>query len=167
MDGKKNYEPDKFEGMSIFRPPLCRELTGKSFTLDLDDGYIRKLELIDAQTLRFGKAEGERRTYSYECLKAEEQTYFINFEEEHVFPRAAYSIVLDLEQSLVTMAVSHLGQDPKYPRMPSIDFVLGGIMGDKGEAPAIRHGYTPDLVGRAITWSYGTFDVIHVYSSER
>ncbi len=167
MDHKKILEPEKFEGMSIFRPPLCHELTGKSFLMDLDDGYRRRLELQGNETLLFGRAEADLRAYRYDCLKPEESTYFINFEEEGAWPRVCYTLILDLEQSLVTLATATMGQDPKFPRMPAIRFIFGGILNEKGEAPAIRHGYTPDLVGRAINWNYGTFDVVHVYSSER
>ena len=92
---------------------------------------------------------------------------FLNFEEENVFPRIGYSLVLDLEQSLVTLAIAHLGRNPKYSRMPDIEFVFGAILDELGNGPAIRHGYTADLAGRAINWNYGTFDIIHVYSSER
>ena len=76
MDQPKVLEPEQFEGMSIFRPPLCHELAGRSFQLDMDDGYLRRLELVNRETLRFGKAEEEPRLYRYECLKAEAQTYF-------------------------------------------------------------------------------------------
>lgn len=167
MDQQKRLEPEKYEGMSIFRPPLCHELTGKRFLFDLDDGFKWRLELKDHETLLFGKAEAAPRAYRYECLKPEEITYFINFEEEGAFPRIGYTLVLDLEQRLVTLAVANMGQDPKFPKMPAIRFVFGGILNEKGEAPTVRHGYTPDLVGRAINWNYGTFDVVHVYSSER
>ena len=167
MDQQKRLEPEKFEGMSIFRPPLCHELTGKRFLLDLDDGYKWLLELNDQETLLFGKAEAAPRAYRYDCLKPEEITYFINFEEENTFPRIGYTLVLDLEQSLVTLAVASMGQDPKFPHMPAIRFIFGGIADEQGVSPSIRHGYTPDLVGRAINWCYGTFDVVHVYSSER
>ena len=167
MNQQKIPEPEKFEGMSIFRPPLCHELTGKRFLLEMDDGYIRQLELTDNDTLLFGKADTAPGRYRYDCLKPEENTFLINIEQESVFPRIGYTIVLDLDQSLITLAIASMGQDPKYPKMPAIRFVFGGILNSEGAAPSVRHGYTPDLVGRAINWNYGTFDVVHVYSSER
>ena len=51
--------------------------------------------------------------------------------------------------------------------MPSADFTFGAIQRSDGTVPGIRHGYTPDLVGKAVNWNYGHFDVVHVYSSER
>ena len=36
-------KPDQFSGMlSVFRPPLVFELTGREFTLVFDDGYDRR-----------------------------------------------------------------------------------------------------------------------------
>ncbi len=167
MDEEKILLPRKFEGMSIFCPPLCHELTGREFTLIMDDGYDRKIAFPERGTILCAKAEEEPRTYACDVLKADRDTYFVNFEVPGLSPRTGITLILDLEQSLVTMATAHLGQDPKYPCMPAIEFLFGAIRREDGSAPTIRHGYTPDLVGRAIAWNYGTFDVVHVYSSER
>lgn len=167
MNEPRTLTPDQFEGMSIFRPPLCHELCGREFLLVMDDGYDRKLIFTDRQTLLFSRLEEAPKAYAYDCLKAEKTTYLVNFEVPGAFPRKGITLILDLESSLVTMAVAHLGQDPKFPRMPALDFIFGAIQRPDGTCPAIRHGYTPELVGRAVTWNYGTFDVVHVYSSER
>ena len=48
-------KPDQFTGMlSVFRPPLVFELTGRQFTLVFDDGYDRTLVFKDRKTLSFG-----------------------------------------------------------------------------------------------------------------
>ena len=63
-------KPDQFSGMlSVFRPPLVFELTGREFTLVFDDGYDRRLIFKDRKTLSFGPA-GEEKDYAYECLRA-------------------------------------------------------------------------------------------------
>ena len=167
MDDEKILLPGKFEGMSIFRPPLCHELCGKEFTLVMDDGYDRKVVFTDRTTLLYGKTGEAPESFAYDCLKADRTTYFVNFEVPGRSPRTGITLILDLEQSLVTMATANLGQDPKFPRMPALTFLFGAIQKEDGTAPTIRHGYTPDLVGRAIAWNYGSFDVVHVYSSER
>ena len=167
MGSAKNLQPEKFEGMSIFRPPLCRELTGRQFSLVMDDGFDRVIHFVSDNELSVSVNGGEAAIYAYECLKAEDKTYFVNYEIPGKWPRVGVSIVLDLEQSLVTAATANLGQNPAYPRMPAIEFTFGAIEGEDGTVPTIRHGYTRDLVGRGINWCYGTFDVIHVYASER
>ncbi len=166
MENKKVLAPDKFEGMSIFCPPLCCELAGRSFKLVMEDGYDYAVKFIDGKKLVFGR-EGDEGTYDYECLKSEALTYFVNFEIPGRFPRVGISIVLDTEQSLATMVTSNLGQDPTYPRMTAVEFTFGAIEKPDGTVPKIRHGYTDELVGRAVNWCYGTFDVVHIYVTER
>ena len=167
MDEEKILLPGKFEGMSIFRPPLCRELRGREFTLVMDDGFERRAAFTNRDTVIFHKTGEEETEYASDVLKLREDVFFVNFEKPGLFPRTGITLVLDLREDLVTMAVAGLGNNPKYPRMPSLDFVFGAIRRADGTVPGIRHGYTPDLTGRAIDWNYGTFDVVHVYASER
>ena len=159
--------PDTFTGMlSVFRPPLVYELAGRSFTLAFDDGYDRRLVFRDRRTLSFGKA-GEEKAYAYECLKSADKCYFVNFEDPSLRPRLGITLVLDLQQDLVTMVLAHMYLNPKIPGMPSSDYVFGGIVGADGSVPKLRHGFTADLVGKSISWNYGHFDIAHVYATER
>lgn len=160
-------KPDVHEGMSVYRPPLVYELTGKRFTLAIDDGFDYTLFFKDRKTLTFGKA-GEEKDFAYDCLKIADRCYYVNFEfDMSARPRLAYTLVLDLETSLVTMALSRLHVNPKIPRMPYVDFVFGAIVREDGTVPSVRHGYTSDLVRTAIDWNYGVFDIVHVYTTER
>ena len=159
-------KPNQYTGMlSVFRPPLVFELTGRQFTLVFDDGYDRTLVFRDRKTLTFGAA-GEEKDYAYECLKIADRCYFVNFEDPELRPRLGITLVLDLVQDLVTMALAHLYVNPKIPGMPSCDYVFGGIMREDGSVPTIRHGYTTDLVATSIDWNYGYFDIAHVYATE-
>ena len=160
-------KPDTFEGLSRYRPPLCYELVGKRFQLVLDDGYEYELEFPDKEVLTFGRIDGEKGEFKYDCLKPEAVTYFVNFEESRTSPRTGRTIILDLEQSLVTCVIANLGCDPKFPKMPSTKIVFGAIRREDGSVPTIRHGFTNELCGRAVDWNYGTFRIVHVYSSER
>lgn len=164
---KELPKPPVFEGMSQFRPPLCFELVGQTVELCLDNGYDYQLFFKDRKALTFGKAEEEKKEYAYDCLKVDDTTYFVNFEMTGVTPRTGATFVLDTEQSLVTANFTTIGVNPKYPKMPYPRIIFGGIKKADGTVPTIRHGYTTDLVGKAIRWSYGTFAVVHVYSSER
>ena len=159
-------KPDTFTGMlSVFRPPLVFELTGRHFTLAFDDGYDRELVFKDRRTLSFGTA-GEEKDYAYECLKSADKCYFVNFEDPNLRPRLGISLVLDLEQDLVTMVLAHMYLNPKVPGMPSSDYVFGAIQREDGSLPKLRHGFTTDLVGKSVSWNYGYFDIAHVYATE-
>ena len=159
-------KPNQQTGMlSLFRPPLVYELAGRRFALVFDDGIDRSLVFRDRKTLSFGAA-GEEKDYAYECLKAADRCYFVNFEDPALRPRLGITLVLDLVQDLVTMALAHLYVNPKIPGMPSCDYVFGGIMGEDGSVPVIRHGFTTELVGTSVSWNYGYFDIAHVYATE-
>ena len=160
-------KPNQQTGMlSVYRPPLVYELTGRRFMLAFDDGYDRTLVFKDRKTLSFGPV-GEEKDYAYDCLKAGDRCYFVNFEDPTLRPRVGFSLILDLIQDLVTMARGYAYANPKIPGMPAIDFVFGGIRREDGTVPFLRHGYTTDLIGTSISWNYGYFDIAHVYATER
>ena len=159
-------QPNTFTGMlSVFRPPLVFELTGRAFTLAFDDGYDRKLVFKDRRTLSFG-TEGEEKDYAYECLKSADKCYFVNFEDPSLRPRLGITLVLDLKEDLVTMVLAHMYLNPKIPGMPSSDYVFGAIVREDGSVSKLRHGFTADLVGKSVSWNYGHFDIAHVYATE-
>ena len=93
--------PKRVEGMSQYRPPLCYELGGRTLELVMDTGRDYVITFSDRKTLRFGEKGAEAAEYAYDCLKAEEDTYFVNFEVTGAQPRTGLSFVLDMEQSLV------------------------------------------------------------------
>ena len=163
---KELPKPKTYEGMSQYRPPLCFELTGRRLTLVMDNGYDYTLYFADRKSLQFGIAGEPLKSFAYDCLKADDDTYFVNFEMTGASPRTGITFVLDMEQSLVTENRCIIGQNPRYPKMPKPEIIFGAIRREDGSVPAKRHGYTDDLVGRAILWHYGTLTIVHVYSSE-
>ena len=165
--GKELKSPGTFEGMSQYRPPLCFELTGTTLELVMDTGYDYDLTFADRKTLRFGEKDGPSGEYGYECLKVDDDTYFVNFELTGTELRTCMTFVLDMEQSLVTACRCTLGQNPRYPKMPKPYISFGAIRKEDGTVPQKRHGYTSDTVGKSIHWNYGNLEVVHVYYSER
>ncbi len=167
MMAENKLVPEKYEGLSIFRPPLSFELAGKSFDLVMDDGFDNRLVFTDRKTLKFGP-EGEEAEFEYDCLKMDDLCYFVNFEARPFpNPRRGITLILDLKESLVTAAYATLGLDPKFPRMPSVDIIFGAIRREDGTLPTKRHGYTDMLLGKSIDWNYGSFNIAHVYQTER
>jgi hypothetical protein len=164
---KELPKPKQYEGMSQYRPPLCFELVGKKFELVLDNGYDYELSFTDRKNLSYGLIDGEKKVYAYDCLKAEDDTYFVNMEMVGETPRTGLSFILDMEQSLVTVEYVRVGTNPKLPKLPETEIIFGAIRREDGTIPTIRHGYTTDMIGTAIHWRYGTLQVVHVYSSER
>jgi hypothetical protein len=154
--------------MSQYRPPKNFELAGQRFELVMDDGREYELCFIDKDTLSFGRTDGEKELFDFDCGKPDDVTYFVIFEINARSPRTGVTLVLDTEQSLVTANFCVMGLNPRYPKLPKSHIVFGAIRRPDGTLPAIRHGYTRDLVGRSVHWIYGNRqEMIHIYSSER
>lgn len=166
-DTVSNGQPS-FEGLSQYRPPLVYELAGRSFDLVMDDGYDYALRFLDGETLTWQRADGPLRREHYECLKGDETTYFVNLEVADASPRAGLSMVLDLDNALVTCLVARQGENPRYPFLITNRVVFGALRLPDRPLPLKRHGYTRDMVGTAVEWVYSPdFRIIHVYCNER
>jgi len=154
--------------MSQYRQPLNYELVGRTFTLIMDSGYDYELTFDTRETLSYGEKGGEKKAYPYDCLKGDETTYFVNVPIQPEVPgRVCLSLILDLAQSLVTTVTARDNVNPKHPRLMTTVNDFGAIEREDGTTPAVRHGYTDEMVGKAVRWRYGSTDVIHVYCSER
>ena len=159
--------------LALYRTPRCFELTGKSFLLKMDDSRFITLTFDTNDELTYAPRGEEPKRLPYECLLSQEQLYFVNFEELGAKPRTCRTYVIDTREMLVTEAkaiITYSETDENecgYLWMPSIRFTFGAIRRDDGTYNDIRHGYTADMVGKAINWNYGTFEIVHVYSSER
>jgi len=154
--------------MSQYRQPLNYELTGRSFTLIMDSGYDYELTFDSCESLSYREKGKKKKSYPYEVLKGDETTYFVNVPLKPEGPgRVCLTLILDLQNSLVTTVTAVDGYNPKHPRLMKTENDFGAIMRDDGTIPAVRHGYTDEMVGTAIRWRYGSTDVIHVYCSER
>jgi putative NADH-flavin reductase len=156
--------PPVLEGMSQYRPPLNYELAGRQFRLVMDGGESRLLDFRSGDTLTWGAMGEEGGTYSYECAKIDELCYFVNFELEGAVPRSGITVVLDTEQSLVTVLKAQTRFDLQLPTLCRHEIAFGYIALSGRPAPLIRHHYTADLVGKRIHWHYSpTLEIIHVY----
>jgi hypothetical protein len=151
-------------GLQRYRQPFNFELAGRSFKLvmDHDDDYT--VHFTDGHYLEWGCFGEAGHSYYYECNKADETTYFVNFELEGSTPRKGYTLVLDLEQRLATLVKSRTRFHKRYPNLVDSDFDFGAIELEGYPLPRRRHAYSADLVGKRIRWTYSPeFAIIHVY----
>jgi putative NADH-flavin reductase len=153
-----------FEGMSRYRPPLNFELAGKQCKLVFDNDEEIAVDFISGDTLTWTAIGGTGRTEYYECAKIDEVTYFVNFEFKNSKPRTNITLVLDLEQNLVSKVKTWTRFDPKYPTLCENEVVFGAIAVPGLPLPEKRHGFTKELVGKRIFWHYSPeLEIIHVY----
>jgi putative NADH-flavin reductase len=151
-------------GLARYRQPFNFELAGRQFKLIMDyddDFYVR---FLSGNYLEWGVFDEAPQKYYYECNKAEETTYFVNFEQTGANPRTGITLILDLEQRLVTLVKTHTRFSKKHPNLVNSDFDFGALDIEGYPLNRKRHGYTMDLVGKRILWAYQPdFAIIHVY----
>lgn len=153
-----------FEGLSQWRQPPNFELAGRRFEFVMDALPVCAADFVSSRRLVWFDGK-DQRNLPYTCAKIDNLTYFVNFEYQEGGTRMNPTLVLDLEQSLVTLVVTQVGYSTKYPKMTGADHYFGAILGE-GPLPGIRHSYTEDFVGKRIRWHYSpVFQIVHVYYS--
>ena len=161
----KKFHEVKFEGLSQYRPPFVYELGGKTFYLIMDDGTEGMLNFTSGESLLWAPMGEAAVCERYECLKTEEDIYLVNLEVTGAKPRTGITLVLDLEHNLVTIVIAHQGTNKRFPNLVTNHIVFGAIKVDGQELPKKRHGYTSNLAGKRITWTYFPgMTITHVYS---
>lgn len=143
------------------------ELAGRTFRLVMDDGLEYVFNFITGEIAQWSKHGDSLHWDEYKCLKPDENIFFIVMELSGQIIRTCLTLVLDLENTLVTMHVAKQGGMPGRPRMVQADIVFGAIKLPEKSIPRKRHSYTADLVGKKIAWTYTSgFVNVHIYISE-
>ncbi|MFC1839623.1 MoaF N-terminal domain-containing protein [Thermodesulfobacteriota bacterium] len=168
--------PAPFSGAGIMdsgfggnKLPVSDFLVGKEFTLRYDNGGPAwKYKFNDINKLQYC-CEGENNWHDepYESFEpAEDMIVFCN-PHSNARPHESVIIVLDFGDSLTTCVNSKLGT--QYMANEVSQEVIFGVIEMEGfkEAPALlRHGFTEELVGCSLTWSYSDYMTsVHVYST--
>jgi hypothetical protein len=148
------------------RPARSSALAGKALTLKYDNGETLSYTFRDNSTLEWRDGEGAAETTAYEALDLDGGIHLFFHLIGAVKPLRAMVTVLDFEQSLVTSALSVLGNEFS-PREVSRLFMMGYIdPGKAGAVPAKRHEATTEILQRSILWHYGdNLDFQQIYVS--
>ena len=156
-----------FYGLSRYRPAPNLELAGRRFKLVMDKETDYFVNFLTGDTLEWSTFTMPTLSRTrYECAKLDGLTYFVNFELPNHTPRTNLTLILDLEQRLLTFVRTYTGFNEKYPYLVESDFDFGAIDVPGFPLPTLRHGYTADLVGKRVNWNYGpSMSIVHVYYS--
>jgi uncharacterized protein len=148
--------------------PLNYELDGRHFHLMMDNGWEYVAQFLDGQTVAWAKRGDPFVCQPYKCAKANAQTYFPSFIVNEGSRPVCISLVLDLENNLVTLVKAAVGEYPARPKLTTNQVFFGAIKVDGQPLTVIRHGYSADLVGQKVAWQYSpAVRLTHLYMSER
>ncbi|MDR0905549.1 MAG: molybdenum cofactor biosynthesis F family protein [Oscillospiraceae bacterium] len=147
-----------------YAAPQNYDLVGQSFTFLLDSGYNYELKFIDTKQVQWNFAGEQPKTSEYLCCKSEETTYLLSY-ELGTEPRSNHTWVIDLENWLVTLISSKIGENPKFPYLITPKYEFGAIQRDGVEYTTYpRHGFTSDMIGNVVQWTYGAeMATVHIY----
>jgi hypothetical protein len=157
----------KFESTDKYVTKFEYELAGKTFDLIMDNGYEYVANFLSGDIVMWAEKGEPFRWEKYSCLKSDDTTYFVVMQLFGQPLRTCRTLILDLENSLVTMHVAKQGGIPNRPRMVQVEIIFGAISRPGQTLPLKRHSYTADLVGKKINWTYSSgFVNTHIYISE-
>ncbi len=166
-----NTPPEKYSlggafASGPYRPPETDALTGKSFTMRFSDGTVLDYSFIGRNTLRWSinGGEGHEEYCQIHHGTCDEEIYFINHYCHGSRPPRSHCLVIDLGTGLATACIASIGV-PESAIEVGRRFLFGRIDGPWPRDIPI-HGYTSDLVGKAVSWTYvpGKLKVKHIYS---
>lgn len=157
-----------FETTEKYLKKLDGDLAGRTFRLAMDNGEEYQIRFLDGEILEW-RREGELlRWEKYGCLKADDSTFFVASVLGGTEVCTCVTMVIDEENSLVTMCISRQGIHPLRPRLAEVEYIFGAIRVPGRPLPEKRHSFTRDLVGKKIVWHYANgFINTHIYQSER
>ncbi|MBR1586489.1 MAG: MoaF N-terminal domain-containing protein [Clostridia bacterium] len=173
MPGPEIRYPNPFlptapwNGLEQFREPLCYDLKGRAFQLVMDNGCRYALHFLSEEMIAWGEQGKALRWDTYECLKLDDKTYFVNWEIFGTPLRHCLTLVLDLQADLVTAVHARIGEVKTAPYLVTHDIVFGAIKTPGKPLNPMRHAFTPDLTGKNIFWRYSSnFGITHAFITE-
>ena len=176
MDLRK-FRPQGGNDIMQYCPPLCFELAGRKFELQMDNGYDILLNFIDGKSMEWSwvgapptfepwMAHGKSpKKEAYECLKGDDTTYLVSYVCANIEPRINHVWVIDMENMLVTRIFSAIGKNPRWPMLISPEVDFGCIKQEGVEYRSYpRHGFSGDMVGNVVQFQYGSeLATVHAY----
>ena len=160
-----NTPPEKYlhgayNGEGSHLPPHSDTLTGRAFSLKFD-GLTVNYRFTAADRLTWDEGDGSHDDLC-EVFELVPDVFFVNHFVTGSAPPENRVVVLDLQNGLVTTIVARIDH-PDNARDVRRRFLFGIL--DGYEDTGARHGYTDEMVGKAIYWNYveGRQEIKHIY----
>jgi hypothetical protein len=154
--------------MSVNGMPFTDKLVGKELTVRSDrEGPVIHYRFKEQYRLSY-RMDGETqwRDADYRCYEPDEQLFWFSHHLIDSKPRASLQIVMDFTNGLTTCIHSQMGT-PYYGNETIYPAHFGVVEMPGINAPLyLRHEYTYELVGHAISWSYSdSMTSMHQFAS--
>jgi Molybdenum cofactor biosynthesis protein F. len=150
-----------------YMPAFTSRLNGRTVTITFDDGQALTYAFRDTHRLTWTGSDGLTHEEYCQIVEApgDDRVLFVQHYCAGSAPPTAHTLILDFGTGLATVCIASIGV-PESAREVSRTFRFGLM--DGYPDPGYRHGFTRDLVGKAILWTYNEqegYRIKHIYSS--
>ena len=161
-----NTDPAKYSRSTLggpFTPPDSEDLNGRTLVFR-GEGKVFRFEVASANKMLFSEDGGEVKECYCNIKTLDHEIYLIN----QLIPGYAMSrqvtLVADMKTGYATVCDAHLGTENSNIDVGR-EFIFGRLDGEY--APGEPHCFTDELVGKAMSWDYGTVPmrITHMYTS--
>ena len=164
----KTYAADWMTDDSGFA--FAEAILGQRLELSFPNDATLTLSFRSETELAWDDSDGAQGSGFYRALSAPgcPKVVFVHQYRDGLWPPTCVDLVLDLETGYATVVIAQLGGDER-PREAVHTIRFGEITGIPHPADAEPHGYTTDLIGKAIHWEMPAFTkkppIKHIYLS--
>lgn len=164
----KTYAADWMTDNSSFA--FAEAILGQRLELSFPNDATLTLSFRSKTELAWDDSDGAQGSGFYRALSApgHPRVVFVHQYRDGMWPPTCVDLVLNLETGYATAITACLGGNER-PREAVHTIRFGEIVGIPHPAGSESHGYTTDLIGKAIHWEMPTFTkkppIKHIYLS--
>ena len=143
-------------GMGGYKSEPVGHFAGKQLTVRMDNGPVIEYDFRDARQLHWRyQGDSQWREAWYEMYEPDDQLYFFAHLLDAEFPRSCAMVALDMKNGLSTLVKGTTGT-PFRNNETHPTYYFGVLQMPGGPTPPtyLRHGWTDEMVGEAVTWNY-------------
>jgi len=143
-------------GMGGYKSERVEHFAGKQLTAHMDNGPVIEYEFVDGRQLKW-RYQGDQhwREAWYEMYEPDDELYFFAHLLDAEFPRSCAMVALDMKNGLATLVKGTTGTPFRNNETtPNYYFGVFKMAGGPTPPQYLRHGWTDEMVGEAVTWNY-------------
>jgi MoaF N-terminal domain len=158
-------------GMGGYKTETIARFAGKQLTVRMDKGPVIEYDFVDSKQLKW-RYEGNSnwREAWYEMYEPDDELYFFAHLLDAEFPRSCAMVAFDMKNGLSTVLQGTTGTPYRNNEThPTYYFGTFKTEGSPTSPQYLRHGWTDEMVGEAVTWNYSRgnpgLTSMHIYAT--
>ena len=143
-------------GMGGYKSELITKFAGRKLTVKTEGGPSIEYEFTGDRSLKWRYAgQSNWRDAWYEMYEPDEDLYFFAHLLDAEFPRSCAMVAFDMKNGLATILKGTTGT-PFRNNETTPNYYFGTFDTEGAPTPPtwLRHGWTTEMVGEAVTWNY-------------